>query len=228
MRKTLFKTILLTLLALSFFYTLAPSTTSALNLDDYTQTIANQGGYQTDLGADPNAYLDTTLGKLIAFALGFVGLVFFGFILVAGWQILTSGGNEEKVKKGKGRIVHATIGLGIIVVAYIISYTIFTVIETARLGGKPPELQPGFECQNNADCIAQCTGPCVQQCPPEGQPGREECIAGCNTQCTDTNQGAQPYCAKKGTYSFCTVCLEDSDCRTDNCIKTPVMHSCGD
>lgn len=233
MLKIFTKTIILSLLAISFFYTFA-SPALALNIDDYSQKIADQGGYRTDITSQD--YLDTVLGKTIAFALGFVGIIFFGLILVAGFQILTAGGNEENVKKAKSRIIHATIGLLIIIAAYIISYTIFTVIETSRQGGQPPEPQPGFECQNNSDCVAQCVAERMADCLSQGytqaqcDDERDVIVDICTVHGGGQNyayQGAQPYCANKRTYSFCTVCNEHADCSgTDKCCKTPFGHTC--
>lgn len=117
-----------------FFY--LPSLVWGLNIDDYSQQIANQAGYQTGSVMSQN-YLDTTIGKIIAFILGFCGLIFFGLVIISGWQWLTAGGNEDKAKHARDRVISATIGLLIVMAAYAISFLIYNVISTASIGGTP-------------------------------------------------------------------------------------------
>jgi len=73
--------------------------------------------------------------EIITYLLGFVGLVFFVMILFAGWQILTSGGNEENVKKAKTRLLHAVIGLAVIIAAYAISAYILSILIKSTTSG---------------------------------------------------------------------------------------------
>ncbi|MCR4280443.1 MAG: hypothetical protein NUV82_03405, partial [Candidatus Komeilibacteria bacterium] len=54
--------------------------------------------------------------------LGFLGIIFMIFIIVAGIQWMTAGGNSESIKKAKDRLVNAVIGLVIITAAYSITY----------------------------------------------------------------------------------------------------------
>lgn len=134
MNKLLLKICFASTAALLFFYPLTLA--FALNIDEYSQQIANTAGYQTGSVMSQN-YLDTTIGKIIAFILGFCGLIFFGLILVSGWQWLTAGGNEDKAKHAKDRVISATIGLLIVMAAYAISFLVYNVISTASIGGTP-------------------------------------------------------------------------------------------
>ncbi|MBI5412250.1 hypothetical protein HZA43_03700 [Candidatus Peregrinibacteria bacterium] len=67
---------------------------------------------QTDLG--------TTIITIINYFLGILGLVAVGFLIYAGVLMVTSGGNEEQVTKGRKVITYAIIGIVIIVLAYTI------------------------------------------------------------------------------------------------------------
>lgn len=58
--------------------------------------------------------------KVIAYLLGFLALVGVIYILYAGFNVLTAGGNEDKVKKSKSTIFHVMIGLLLIFLAYSI------------------------------------------------------------------------------------------------------------
>ena len=94
--KQLFKKSFITLILLVVLG-LPLASSAALNIDSYSDKIAEMAGYQTTevQGAD---YLDTTIGKAIAIIMGFVGIIFFIMILISGFQWLTAGGNEDKAK----------------------------------------------------------------------------------------------------------------------------------
>lgn len=60
---------------------------------------------------------DGAIQTLITNAIGFLYLVAVVYALWGGFQILTAGGDEEKVKKGKTILVQAVIGLIVIFLA---------------------------------------------------------------------------------------------------------------
>lgn len=68
----------------------------------------------------------TLVGKIINIALGFLGVIFLGLTVFAGFQYMTSGGSEEKNKKALGLLRNAIIGLVIILASWLI--TRFTII----------------------------------------------------------------------------------------------------
>lgn len=61
------------------------------------------------------------MGRVIGWAVGLLGLVFFLFILVGGYLWLTAGSNEEKVKKAKMIIGTSISGLLIVFLAYALA-----------------------------------------------------------------------------------------------------------
>ncbi|HNX11263.1 MAG TPA: hypothetical protein PKI61_03925 [bacterium] len=69
--------------------------------------------------ADENS-LATIIGTVISVALGLLGIIFIILIVIAGYQWMTAGGNEETIKKSRGRITSAIIGLVITLSAYAI------------------------------------------------------------------------------------------------------------
>lgn len=77
-----------------------------------TQTRENTSG---DNGASGNFIqtVDNILGYLVGL-LYFIAII---FALWGGFQILTAGGDEEKVKKGKTTLIQAVIGLIVIFLA---------------------------------------------------------------------------------------------------------------
>jgi len=85
------------------------SVASAINVTQSQTTTAGDNGSGTDF----ILVLNNILGYLIGL-LYFVAIV---FALYGGFQILTAGGDEEKVKKGKTTLIQAVIGLVVIFLA---------------------------------------------------------------------------------------------------------------
>ncbi len=54
------------------------------------------------------------IAKIIRAALALVGIVILGYMIYAGFLIMTSGGNEDKIDQGKKTMINATVGLAII------------------------------------------------------------------------------------------------------------------
>jgi len=68
------------------------------------------------------------IGKLIGVALSFIGILFFGLMIYAGFQWMTARGNEAEVAKSKELIYEAIIGLIIVLAAYAITSYIGSTI----------------------------------------------------------------------------------------------------
>jgi type IV secretory pathway VirB2 component (pilin) len=67
-------------------------------------------------GGDIRSAVLTTLN----FVLGFLALLAVVFIIVGGFRIVTAGGNEENVTKGRKIIIYALIGLVVVFFANVI------------------------------------------------------------------------------------------------------------
>jgi amino acid transporter len=67
--------------------------------------------------------------KIINVVLTILGLLVVILIIFAGFQWMTSGGNEEKVKKAQTTIKNAVIGLIIIMLAWSVTYWILRRLE---------------------------------------------------------------------------------------------------
>jgi hypothetical protein len=85
--------------------------------DNYgLQTAANEAGFS----ATPQTP-KLIVGKIINYALTFVGVIFLLLTIYAGFLWMTAGGNEETVKKAKKWLVNSIIGLAIVLAAYSIT-----------------------------------------------------------------------------------------------------------
>ena len=55
---------------------------------------------------------------ILNYILGFLGLVAIAFAMYGGFQILTAGWDDEKVKKGKTTLINALLGIFVILISY--------------------------------------------------------------------------------------------------------------
>jgi len=69
-------------------------------------------------GAEPTPII----AKIIKVVLGFLGTIAVVLIVYAGFLWMTAGGNEEQIKKARGLLINAVVGLIIILAAYGIAY----------------------------------------------------------------------------------------------------------
>lgn len=85
----------------------------------------NQYQANTGLSIGPGARAEDSVlyivGRALQFALGFTGVIFFVYIIWAGFSWMTAGGDSGKVEDARGRVINATIGLGIIIFSYAIT-----------------------------------------------------------------------------------------------------------
>jgi len=79
--------------------------------------------------------LEVIVGNVIRVAITLVGVVLLGLLIYAGFLWMTAGGSEEKVKKARGMIFNAIVGLVIIVLAYAITDFILGRLIEATSGG---------------------------------------------------------------------------------------------
>jgi predicted permease len=72
--------------------------------------------------------------SIIKALLAFIGVVFMILFIYGGFLYMTSAGESDKVKKAKGLIKNAIIGVLIVMSAYAITYFIATQIELSLKG----------------------------------------------------------------------------------------------
>ncbi|MCR4280445.1 MAG: pilin [Candidatus Komeilibacteria bacterium] len=77
-----------------------------------------------EAGFSPAVSPYQTAGLIIQYILGFVGLIFLVLIVASGLQWMTAGGNEDAITKARKRMINASIGLAIILMAYSITWWI--------------------------------------------------------------------------------------------------------
>lgn len=78
-----------------------------------------------------NVDIRIIIGRIIRAALGLLGIIAFSIIVYAGYIIMLSGGEEEKITKGKKILINAVIGLAIILSALTIVQFILNALGRA-------------------------------------------------------------------------------------------------
>lgn len=116
-----------------------PAFVLATGSDPYGVGGAAQGttliGGNTTVNASQT--LPVLVGRIVAIALSFVGIIFFVLVLFAGLRWMTAFGNGEKVDQAKSIMEHAAIGLIIVLAAYAIATFVFNRL--ASIGGSQTE-----------------------------------------------------------------------------------------
>lgn len=92
-------------------------------------------------GGKQNPDVPGMIGTAIGAVLAFVGTIFFILMIYGGILWMTSVGNEEQVKKARGVLVAAVIGLIIVLSAYAITAYIGETFG-ATPGGPPDNTPP--------------------------------------------------------------------------------------
>jgi len=92
---------------------------------DYGQT-----GVKNDFGWNQGTDIKATLSNILTYILGFLSLIAIGFAIYGGFQILTAGWDDDKVKKGKTTLINALIGIFVIMMAWSIVGWLLTGGET--------------------------------------------------------------------------------------------------
>lgn len=96
---------------------------------ELSNAAINLGGSEVQEGLKGSGEsADSAVQTLITNAIGFLYLVAVVYALWGGFQILTAGGDEEKVKKGKTILIQAAIGLVVIFLASSIINWVVTKI----------------------------------------------------------------------------------------------------
>lgn len=78
----------------------------------------------------PSGDIISMIIRIINYILTFLGVIFILMIIYGGFMWMTAAGNEERVKKGKGILQTAIIGLIIIILSRVLYLFIFDRIQS--------------------------------------------------------------------------------------------------
>lgn len=100
---------------------------------------ADTGGYTTGILAND---VPQIIGYILNVLLGLLGLALVILLVYAGYLYLTSQGNDEQIKKAKGTITNAIIGIAIVASAYAASGFVIQALYCATVDD-PAACTPG-------------------------------------------------------------------------------------
>ncbi|NCF74983.1 MAG: hypothetical protein GWO87_00635 [Xanthomonadaceae bacterium] len=89
----------------------------------------NSAGFNTN--QETVLTLPKATGRVIGLFLSFLGIIFFVLMIYGGFMWMTAGGNNDKVETAKKIIANATLGLIIVLSAYVITHLITTEFNKA-------------------------------------------------------------------------------------------------
>ncbi|MFA5109286.1 MAG: pilin [Patescibacteria group bacterium] len=129
-KKQIFSVIFLSIFSLIAVVSTLPAQADQSLLD--SQAGLNVIGKKAYGNATP-ADVRTTAGKVINVILGFLGVIFLGLTVFAGFKYMTSAGNEEKAKEAISLLRNAIIGLVIVLMAWgITRFSVWVLSRTAN------------------------------------------------------------------------------------------------
>ncbi|MDP2586268.1 MAG: pilin [Candidatus Komeilibacteria bacterium] len=138
---------------------------NSLLLLAWTKVLAQDGGILDRVNrANNEAGLATTeaspqriIINFINYALTLVGLFFLISIIYAGWQWMSSGGEEDKIEDAKKRLKNSIIGVTIIAASMVIVVYVDNIAQRSTNSGGYYDFNaggnPSGKCNRNVDCL---------------------------------------------------------------------------
>lgn len=99
--------------------------------------VGGQTGYGANAGDVQASTISQKIGTIISYVLAFLGVIFLILVVYSGLQWMTAGGNEEKVKQARTRLINAAVGLIIVMAAYAITFFVVSKIKGSISSGTP-------------------------------------------------------------------------------------------
>lgn len=96
-----------------------------------TPSVSGSGGLKNPLG-DSNNDPRVIIGNIIRAALGLVGSLALAVFIYGGITWVTSGGNQERISRGKNMLIWATLGLAVVFASYaVVTFIIDALLSSA-------------------------------------------------------------------------------------------------
>jgi len=83
---------------------------------------------------DKSDSFTAVVGDIVAWLLGFAGIIAVIYLIYGGLLYITAGGDAEKSKSGRAALINAIIGIVIIALAFLIVRWVGSVVETGTAG----------------------------------------------------------------------------------------------
>lgn len=123
------RTKVLSQLGFSLLALLMPLVVFAQSVQSGLQASGLQSLFGTG-GLNSSQSLQDLIVNIIRLLLMFAGAIAVVFVIIGGYQYLTSGGNEEQAEKGKKTLINAIIGIVVIVMSYVVINVIVNMVSS--------------------------------------------------------------------------------------------------
>ncbi len=135
-KKHFFSFLLLSLLVCGCFFLSDQSYAANSTLWDKQEGMGADSGSIGEAFGSGSQPMDIRVvtARLIKAFLGILGTIMVIVIFFAGYKYMTAGGSEEKTKEALKSIMHAAIGLLIVISAFAITVFVETMIRRASFG----------------------------------------------------------------------------------------------
>ncbi|MBU0619294.1 hypothetical protein KKD62_03610 [Patescibacteria group bacterium] len=104
----------------------------AFDLPGYGGINEGATGLGSDIAGQTPAVI---INKLVPYVFVIAGLILLGLIISGGFELMTSAGNPETMKKGQGKIASGIVGFLIIFLAYWIAQALGIMLGFNLLSG---------------------------------------------------------------------------------------------
>jgi len=95
-----------------------------INFEELKKAIPAAPG---SLLADPNLTVSQIVSSLLSYLFVLAGLALLVYLILGGFELMTSAGDPEKTKRAKGKITNAIIGFFVIFIAYWLMQVVQTI-----------------------------------------------------------------------------------------------------
>jgi len=97
------------------------------DLIDNMKDTGKAGDYVVT-GDEKDLLLSDVVNTVLSAFLGLLGIIFLIMIIIGGFNWMTAAGNDDKISKAKATLFRGTIGLFIVVAAYVITAFVFRAL----------------------------------------------------------------------------------------------------
>lgn len=175
---------------------------------------------------DPN--VSVLIGNVIGTALSLVSVIFFILAVYGGFRMMLARGQEDEFTKGRDILIHATVGLIIILASYAITSFVFQSVGPGSGGGNTNTVvtqttdgtQTGQDDDSEQTAASATTGLCVDDGTAvafcKDNVGVENCSE--NNECKISNENGTQSCVPAnettcGTHTGAGACENAAGCK---------------
>jgi len=118
---------IISLLFLNFSTVLAGESVNK-SFNSELNNSAQKAGFKIDNKKITKTDIAKKIGRILGIFMSLIGLLFMVIIFIGAFDIISAGGNEEQLQRGKKKIKNGGIGVLIMFMSYVLVQTVLTII----------------------------------------------------------------------------------------------------